>query len=134
MAVDHDTSAPQFISVDASPNLSERAYGVVVQGSYMILRGLTVVGGESGVFIDPGSHHIVIEGCDISGYGRDDWGAGRPRLERRGNWRRSGCGGWTRMGAADARIGCYVAGGDVGADGAAASAGARRIKGRKTIS
>ena len=46
-------------------------YGVVVQGSYMILRGLTVVGGESGVFIDPGSHHVVIEGCDISGYGRD---------------------------------------------------------------
>ena len=47
------------------------SYGVVVQGSYMILRGLTVVGGESGIFIDPGSHHIVIEGCDISGYGRD---------------------------------------------------------------
>jgi len=42
------------------------SYGVVVQGSYMILRGLTVVGGESGIFIDPGSHHIVIEGCDMA--------------------------------------------------------------------
>ena len=36
-----------------------------------VLKGLKVVGGESGIFIDPGSHDVVIDGVEITGYGRD---------------------------------------------------------------
>jgi hypothetical protein len=46
-------------------------FPVVISGSYIILKGLKVVGGESGIFIDPGSHDIVIDGVEITGYGRD---------------------------------------------------------------
>lgn len=45
-------------------------FPVVVSGSYMILRGLKTIGGESGIFVDPGSHHIVIESCEVTSYGR----------------------------------------------------------------
>ena len=46
-------------------------FPVVISGSYIILKGLKIVGGESGIFIDPGSHDIVIDGVEITGYGRD---------------------------------------------------------------
>jgi PKD repeat protein len=46
-------------------------YPVVIHGSYIILRGLKTIGGPAGVWIDPGSHHIVIEQMEITGYGRD---------------------------------------------------------------
>jgi hypothetical protein len=46
-------------------------FPVVISGHHIILKGLKVVGGESGIFIDPGSHDIVIDGCEITGYGRD---------------------------------------------------------------
>jgi hypothetical protein len=46
-------------------------FPVVISGSYIILKGLRIVGGESGIFIDPGSHDIVIDNVEITGYGRD---------------------------------------------------------------
>lgn len=54
-----------------APNQSNQ-FPVVIQGSYMILRGLKTVGGEDGIFIDPGSNHIVIEDCELTAYGRDN--------------------------------------------------------------
>ena len=42
----------------------------VIDGSYIILRGITVNGGGQCVFIQPGSHDILIEKSDFSGFGR----------------------------------------------------------------
>ncbi len=51
---------------------------VEVRGSYVILRGLTLKNAkEHGIRIFQGCHDVVIEGCDISGWGRiedDGWG------------------------------------------------------------
>ncbi len=51
---------------------------VEIRGSYVILRGLTLQNAqEHGIRIFPGCHDIVIEGCDLSGWGRvedDGWG------------------------------------------------------------
>ena len=55
----------------AQTSNSSNFFPVVISGSYIILKGLKVVGGESGIFIDPGSHDIVIDGVEITGYGRD---------------------------------------------------------------
>jgi PKD repeat protein len=57
-------------AVAQAPNASGY-YPVVISGSYIILKGLKTVGGESGIFIDPGSHDIVIDGCEITSYSRD---------------------------------------------------------------
>jgi hypothetical protein len=46
-------------------------YPVVISGHHIILRGLKTVGGESSIFIDPGSQDIVIEDMEMTGYGRD---------------------------------------------------------------
>jgi hypothetical protein len=55
----------------AQTSNSSNFFPVVISGSYIILKGLKIVGGESGIFIDPGSHDIVIDGVEITGYGRD---------------------------------------------------------------
>jgi hypothetical protein len=51
---------------------------VEVKASYVILRGLTLRSPKMhGVVLGEGSHDVVIEGCDISGWGRidkDGWG------------------------------------------------------------
>lgn len=51
---------------------------VIVKASYVILRGLTIRAPKvNGIVLGEGSHDIVIEGCDISGWGRiakDGWG------------------------------------------------------------
>lgn len=51
---------------------------VEVKASFVILRGLTVRAPKiNGIVLGEGSHDIVIEGCDISGWGRiarDGWG------------------------------------------------------------
>ena len=56
----------------------ERDSCVVVKGSYVILRGLTLKNAKSnGIMLMEGAHDVVIEGCDISGWGRiseDGWG------------------------------------------------------------
>ncbi|HEX3155280.1 MAG TPA: DNRLRE domain-containing protein [Candidatus Angelobacter sp.] len=55
----------------AQTSNTSNSFPVVISGSYIVLKGLKVVGGESGIFIDPGSHDIVIDGVEITGYGRD---------------------------------------------------------------
>jgi hypothetical protein len=51
---------------------------VEVRGSYVILRGLTLKNAqEHGIRLLAGCHDVVIEGCDLSGWGRiedDGWG------------------------------------------------------------
>jgi len=46
-------------------------YPVVVSGHHIIIRGLTIVGGASGIFIDPASTDIILENLDITLYGRE---------------------------------------------------------------
>src|SRR6202171_5356462 len=50
-------------------------FPVVISGNYIILKGLKTIGGESGIFIGPGFHDIVIESCEITSYGRDSGAA-----------------------------------------------------------
>ncbi len=46
---------------------------IEVRASYVILRGLTLKNGQAhGIDIDSGSHDVIIEDCDISGWGRPD--------------------------------------------------------------
>jgi hypothetical protein len=51
---------------------------VEVRGSYVILRGLTLRNAQRhGIRLFQGCHDVIIEGCDISGWGRieaDGWG------------------------------------------------------------
>ena len=52
-------------------------YTVQVKASYVIVRGLTLKNaGRDGIRIEDGLHDIVIEECDISGWGRIDTDAG----------------------------------------------------------
>jgi hypothetical protein len=57
---------------------NEHAQCIEIRGSHVILRGLTLKNArEHGIRIFEGCHDIVIEGCDISGWGRiseDGWG------------------------------------------------------------
>lgn len=47
------------------------ANGVHIRHSYVILRGLTITGaGQYGVIVEPGLSNVVVENCDISGWGR----------------------------------------------------------------
>ena len=46
-------------------------YNLSITGSYIIVRGLTLKNAaQHGIFLGPNSHDIVIEDCDISGWGR----------------------------------------------------------------
>jgi hypothetical protein len=51
---------------------------VLIRASYVVLRGATLKGAAvNGITIEDGCHDLVIEGCDISGWGRveaDGWG------------------------------------------------------------
>jgi len=51
---------------------------IVVKASHVIIRGLTLKGARiHGILLGPGAHDVVIENCDISGWGRvdkDGWG------------------------------------------------------------
>lgn len=62
-----------------------------VKASYVIIRGLTLKGARvDGIRIDSGVHDVVIERCDISGWGRvrdDGWGFDYDAGIRAGNWR-----------------------------------------------
>jgi len=57
---------------------SEKEQCIEVRASFVIIRGLTLKGaGVHGIRIFEGCHDVVIEGCDISGWGRiaeDGWG------------------------------------------------------------
>jgi hypothetical protein len=58
--------------------MSQHAQCVEIRASYVILRGLTLKNAQQdGIRIFENCHDIVIEGCDISGWGRiaeDGWG------------------------------------------------------------
>lgn len=92
----HDANAPLIVNKSGSPNgytlythsadsksatidvANGRTQCVEIRASHVILRGLTLKGAaQHGVRIFKGCHDIVIEGCDISGWGRiakDGWG------------------------------------------------------------
>jgi hypothetical protein len=57
---------------------NEKQHCIEVRTSYVIIRGLTLKGAQiHAIRIFSGCHDIVIEGCDISGWGRiadDGWG------------------------------------------------------------
>lgn len=57
---------------------NESDHCLVVKGSYVILRGLTLKGARvNAILLENGAHDVVIENCDISGWGRiaeDGWG------------------------------------------------------------
>jgi hypothetical protein len=62
-------------TIDAA---NEHAQCVEIRASYVIIRGLTLKNArEQGIRIFEGCHDIIVEGCDISGWGRisdDGWG------------------------------------------------------------
>lgn len=57
---------------------NEKEHCIEVRASFVIIRGLTLKGAAvHGIRIFDGCHDVVIEGCDISGWGRiveDGWG------------------------------------------------------------
>jgi hypothetical protein len=56
----------------------EADHCVVINASHVILRGFTLKGARiHAILLEGGVHDVVIEGCDISGWGRvaeDGWG------------------------------------------------------------
>jgi hypothetical protein len=55
----------------------DQLYNIQIKASYVIVRGLTLKNaGRDGIRIEDGLHDIVIEECDISGWGRIDTDAG----------------------------------------------------------
>jgi len=91
-----DASAPLVIGKSGSPGgyvlytcppdsktatidvANNHAQCIEIRASYVIIRGLTLKNArEHGIRIFEGCHDVVIEGCDISGWGRiadDGWG------------------------------------------------------------
>jgi hypothetical protein len=71
--------APATQAGEALIDVADKAdHCVVIKASYIILRGLTLRNARiHGVLLGDGVHDVVIEGCDISGWGRvmaDGWG------------------------------------------------------------
>ncbi len=71
----YETADPSGSVIDVA---SESDYCIVVQASYVILRGLTLKGARvHAILLREAVHDVVIEECDISGWGRiaeDGWG------------------------------------------------------------
>jgi len=85
LAISDSGTANGYILYTSSPgqtatiNVNQKYnYDITVNASYVIIRGLTLKeAAGSGIRIYPPSHDIVIEGNDISGWGRtlaDGWG------------------------------------------------------------
>jgi len=55
--------------ITASTVRTDYQNGVTVNASYVIVRGLTIVGGTNGVMLGTNANHVVIDGNDISGWG-----------------------------------------------------------------
>ncbi len=50
-----------------------QAHNIVIEGSYIIVRGLELrMAGQDAILIRKGSHHVVIEDCRITEWGRGD--------------------------------------------------------------
>src|SRR5262249_12715737 len=70
--VNAGTAQTRQFDANGNPiNDPTNTYPVVISGHHIILRGLKTVGGASGIFIDPGSQDIIIDGVEITSYGRD---------------------------------------------------------------
>jgi len=69
---------PQGRSAATIDVQDKHAQCIEVRASYVVIRGLTLKNaGQHGIRIFENSHDVVIEGCDISGWGRmaeDGWG------------------------------------------------------------
>lgn len=96
MVAVHDSNSPLMVNKSGSPTgyilythspdrqaatidvANRHAQCVEVRASYVILRHLTLKGAaEHGIRLFEGCHDVVVEGCDISGWGRiaaDGWG------------------------------------------------------------
>ena len=92
----HDSNSPLIVNTSGSPDgyslythapdgktatidvANRHAQCIEVRASYVILRGLTLRGAQQhGIRLFEGCHDVVIENCDISGWGRiaeDGWG------------------------------------------------------------
>lgn len=68
------TAAPEGTTVDVA-NTAETC--VSIEADYVILRGVTCRGARIDGLRIGNHHHVVIEGCDISGWGRPDPQAGQ---------------------------------------------------------
>lgn len=83
---------PAGTTIDADVTGGDEAdaldHGIVVEADYVIIRGLTLRNAKQhGIFIR-NRHDVVIEGCDISNWGRKD-----PRAGQRGTVQRYANGG-----------------------------------------
>lgn len=86
LTVDQSGTAQGYVLYTHRPNATTATMNaadkvdqcVTVRASYVILRGLTLRAPKRhGIALGAGSHDVVIEGCDISGWGRvheDGWG------------------------------------------------------------
>lgn len=58
-------------TIDVNRNYEDN---ITINANYIIIRGLTLKDAlDSGIYIAKGCHHIVIEECDISGFGNGNW-------------------------------------------------------------
>ena len=69
-------SASGYVLYQAAPGAvidasNSQAVGISIAASYVIVRGFSVRGAQRhGILIEPGNHDVVIEGNDVSGWGR----------------------------------------------------------------
>jgi len=85
LTISESGTASGYILYTAAPGATATLDGenavtsnIVVNGSYIIIRGLTLKGAKRvGILLGEDAHHVVIERNDISGFGRiaaDGWG------------------------------------------------------------
>src|SRR5690349_14233761 len=76
LAITEGGSANGYVLYQAAPGAAidaadKRPVGISIAASYVIVRGFTVRGAQRhGILIEPGNHDVVIEGNDVSGWGR----------------------------------------------------------------
>ncbi|HLG40143.1 MAG TPA: right-handed parallel beta-helix repeat-containing protein, partial [Chitinophagaceae bacterium] len=77
-------SSPTTISTSGTPasyrvytgSISGGTNNITVDASYIIIRNMTLTGaGQDAIVLDQNAHHVVIEGCDISGWGQVGMGS-----------------------------------------------------------
>ncbi len=77
---------PTGTTIDADPTGGDEGdaldHCVVIDADYVIVRGLTLRNAKIHSILIKNRHDVVIEGCDISNWGRKDPQAGQPGLVR----------------------------------------------------
>ena len=74
LQVSEGGAASGYVLYQAAPgsviDASAEPVGIRIAASYVVVRGFTVRGAKNhGILIEPGSHDVVIEGNDVSGWG-----------------------------------------------------------------